>query len=333
MVQIDGIRKVIAPLLSALSLTRRALALIQANLSGIQAFHKTYELGNFTEAAKALGLSPQAVSRSVGRLEEDLGVVLFRRNTRSLHATEHALHYYEGTRDALQALYGAERRLRPPEEQGGALQGSVRLSAPTTYGHRRLMPWLGAFGRLHPQIEIDLEVSQGREDLEALCASTDLVIRAGALKRASGLIAQRLGDFTLGVFASPSYLREHGEPDFPQELERHRCVTFMRPGSERVLPWVFSPQPEVWLPPSQIRVRQDALGLVSLACQGAGLIQAHHYLVERELERGELLEVLKPFGGCTRSFWLIHEPARGQRDEVRAMIEFIMERSLRDARS
>lgn len=302
--------------------------IMQANLSGIQAFCLAYELGNFTEAAKALDVSPQAVSRAVARLEADLGVTLFRRSTRHIHATEQGRLYYTSARDALQALLEAERKLLAEEED--RIEGCVRVLLPTAYAHRRFLPWLARFQNHFPGIDVELTISN--RQLDFVAEGFDLAIRAGDVKRSSSYTIRKLGDFSLGVFASPAYLAEQGTPTFPMELEQHRCLLFTRPHSNKVLPWTFSPDPDVFIPPSSIRVSQDELGLVTLAKQGAGFVQLPHFLVRDELERGELVEVLRSHGGRARTFSLLCHAERLEDLAVQKLVEFVMERSLQDPR-
>ncbi len=302
--------------------------IVQANLSGIQAFCLTYELGNFTEAAKAMGFSPQAVSRAVGRLEQELGVSLFRRNTRHLYATEQGKQYYASCRPALDQLLQAERQLGKTHAKGA--QGRVKISVPTTYGHYRFLPWLATFQDLHPGIEVEVEVSN--ENTDFIREGFDLAIRMGDVKKDASYVARRLGDFSLGVFASPKYLATHGTPTYPMDLEQHRCVVFVRPSSGRILPWVFSPDPDVLIPPSSVRVRQDVLGLISVAKAGGGLIQLYHFLVEEAVKRNQLVEVLQAYGGRSRPFSLLYPPDKKDVPAIRTMIDFIVERSLDDPR-
>ena len=302
--------------------------IMQANLSGIQAFCLAYELGNFTEAAKALDVSPQAISRAVARLESELGVTLFRRSTRHIHATEQGRLYYAGAKEALQTLLEAERQLLVSEE--ARLEGRVRLLLPSAYAHRRVLPWLSDFQEEHAGVQVELTISN--RQLDFVQEGYDLAIRAGDVKRSTAYTARKLGDFSLGVFASPGYLATHGTPTFPMDLEQHRCVLFTRPNSNKILPWTFSPDPDVFIPPSSLRVSQDELALVTLAKQGAGFVQLQHFLVQEELERGELVEVLQSYGGRARSFSLLCQTALAQDPAVQTLVDFIMERSLQDPR-
>lgn len=302
-------------------------SLIRAKLSSIEAFCQSYELGSFTVAARSLGVTPQAVSRSVAKLEQRLGVPLFRRNTRHIEATEAGRSYYEACRAALVALDDAEARLRGARE---ALAGEVRISVPTTYGHHRFLPLLASFRRLHPGIEIDVEVSN--KNIDFVREGFDLAIRMGELRDAS-FVVRRLGDFSLGVFASPSYLAERGRPMTPSELDGHECAVFVMPRTGRPLPWTFVPEPEAIAPRAAVRVRGDVLGLITFARAGGGLVQIYHYLVERELASGQLVEVLREYSGRSRPFSLIYPKEAVKRPAVRALADFIVERARPDRRA
>src|SRR5690348_1132735 len=111
-------------------------------LPNLGAFCRTFESGSFTRAARSLGVTPQAVSRSIARLEQELGVTLFRRTTRSLSATAEARRYYERCVQALSLLATGEQELALDR---AAPTGDVRISVPTTYGHHHFLPSLGAF--------------------------------------------------------------------------------------------------------------------------------------------------------------------------------------------
>jgi DNA-binding transcriptional LysR family regulator len=298
--------------------------LIRARLSSIEAFCQSYELGSFTVAARSLGVTPQAVSRSVAKLEKSLGVPLFRRNTRHIEATEAGRSYYEACRAALQTLDDAEARLRGTRDD---LAGEVRVSVPTTYGHHRFLPMLASFRRRYPRIEIDVEVAN--QNIDFVRDGFDLAIRMGELQDAS-FVVRRLGDFSLGVFASPSYIEERGRPMAPSELDLHECAVFVMPRTGRPLPWTFAPGPESLTPKAAARIRGDALGLITFARAGGGLTQIYHYLVERELERGQLIEVLQEYSGRSRPFSLIYPKEAVTRPAVRVLVDFIVEQSRAD---
>lgn len=292
-----------------------------AKLHAIEAFCLTYELGNFTQAAKALGVTPQAVSRAVAKLERELGAALFRRNTRALSPTPASHDYYLACSQALEQLERAQDALK---SVGDTPSGLVRISAPTTYGHHRLLPTLSEFQRRHPQITLEVELSNHNVDF--VQQGFDLAVRMGQPPDGP-LVARRLGDFTLGLFASPDYLERHGTPERFEDLATHSCAVFVMPSTGKALAWSFPQAPERWTPEAKTRICDDVLGLITFAREGGGVIQIYHYLVKRELERGQLVELLPQCAGASRPFYLLYpkwEAARPQRRATRALIDHIL---------
>jgi DNA-binding transcriptional LysR family regulator len=296
-------------------------------LADLEAFCSTVEAGSFTGAARHLAVTPQAISRAVGRLESQLGVRLFRRNTRRVEPTEAARQYHAQVRAALGALDAADATVRGQAE---GLVGTVRISVPTTYGHFRFLPSLAAFRRSCPQVGVEVEVDNRNVDF--VREGFDLAIRMGELDDA-GFIARRLGRFALGVFASPSYLAEHGAPGTPEDLVDHACAVFMMPRTGRPLPWSFRPEPRRWVPDAAVRIRHDPLGLISYAIGGGGLIQFYDFLVEQAVAAGQLVEVLPQWRGHARPFSLIYPQPAGQRPAVRALIDHIVRTAEPDRRA
>ncbi|MCB9792189.1 MAG: LysR family transcriptional regulator [Alphaproteobacteria bacterium] len=294
-------------------------------LSQLRVFCLSVELGSFTRAARAAGLTPQAVSRSVARLEESLGQALFRRSTRQVEPTEAGRLFYAASAAALERLDEAQAVLALRQEQP---VGEVRVSVPTTYGHHRFLPMLAEFCALYPQVEVDLEISNRNVDF--VREGFDLAVRMGELGDAA-FVARRLGDFSVGVFASPAYLAERGAPRRVEDIAQHRCAVFVMPSSGRLLPWGFTPPgPASYLPPATLRVRHDVLGLIHFARAGGGLVQIYHFLVEAELARGELVELLPELAGRSRPFSLIYPKQAVSRPAVRALVDFVVARARAD---
>jgi DNA-binding transcriptional LysR family regulator len=286
-------------------------------LPNLEAFCATYETGSFTSAAKALSVTPQAISRSVSRLEGALGVTLFRRTTRSLAATAEAQRYYELCMQAITLLAEGERGLQAGRR---ALAGRLRISTPTTYGHHKLLPSLGEFRLRYPGIAVEVHVSN--HNVSFVRDGHDLAIRMGEIEDRT-LVCRRLGTFALGIYASPTYLARHGAPQHPDELERHTCITFLMPRTGRTLPWSFAGEPDRRVPAATVQVSDDFLGAVTLARAGVGLVQAYDFVVEADLARGALVEVLRPFRGPGRPFSLIYPHDAKVTPAMRAMIDFI----------
>jgi DNA-binding transcriptional LysR family regulator len=293
---------------------------LAGTLPNLEAFCRTFELGSFSKAAQASGVTPQATSRSVARLEQALGVTLFRRSTRSLAPTAEARGYYERCVRALALLSDGERQL---SKRGGIAEGQVRISVPTTYGHYRLLPALASFAERYPKVKVDVGVSNQNVDL--VRGGFDLAIRRGPISDRA-LVARKLGEFSLGVYASSAYVARAGTPKTLDELACHECVTFVMPSSGRALRWTFAGG-KSFLPEARYRCTDDVLGVISLARAGLGFVQVFDFLVEEPLQRGALVEVLGHLRGPGRAFSLVYPKAVRATPAVRAMIDFVVQQA------
>lgn len=290
---------------------------LESSVPTLEAFCLAYELGSFTRAAARLGVTPQAASRAVGRLEARLGVTLFRRTTRRVEPTEAGRAYYGACRQALSLLEAGERLVsRAARDE----RGTVRISVPTTWGHHRFLPALARFRREHPGVDVVVQIENRNVDF--VRDGFDLAVRMGAVTD-GGLVARKLGDFALGVFASPGYLAERPAPQAPADVARHACIGFLMPSTGRMLPWRFAGGLEI-VPDAPLRVTGDVLGTIALARAGAGLVHTYDFLVEAPLARGELCEVLAPFRGATRPFSLLYPRGVVQGKAVRRMVAFLL---------
>jgi DNA-binding transcriptional LysR family regulator len=257
----------------------------------------------------------------VARLEAALRVTLFRRTTRSLAATPAGVLYYERCSQALSLLSAAERDLA---SAGRALEGRVRISVPTTYGHYRFLPGLGAFRERHPNVHV--EISIANQNVDFVRSGFDLAIRMGTIKDKT-LVARKLGDFGLGVYASSSYLARNPAPRTPDDLKQHVCIGFTLPSSGRVLPWVLFPGPQSFVPDAKYCCADDVVGTTALARGGVGLAQMYDMIAQEHVERGALVEVLAAHRGLTRPFSLVYPKSVRPSRPVRAMIDFIVAQS------
>lgn len=275
--------------------------------------------GSFTDAAVALATTASVLSRAVTRLENRLGAQLLRRSTRQLNLTDAGRQYLEQARAAFTLLGEAEREV---QGQADALQGRIRLSVPTTWGHYRLPPLLAEFNRLYPAVKVELNITNRNVDLVA--EGVDLAIRLGHFPD-SGLVARRLADETLCLVASKDYLARAGTPQTLAELAGHACIPFIMPRSGRVAPWALRDggRDVDWAVPSGIRVSDDVLGVVSLAMAGAGICQSYDFIVREHLAAGRLVEVLPQLRGRSRPFSVLYAPHRRQSGAVRALIALL----------
>ena len=293
-------------------------------LGSIELFCLAAELGSFTAAGLAAGVTPAAVSRSISRLEERLGSRLFVRTTRSIRLTEGGRGYYEQCRQALTQMVEAERTLTGQQQEPS---GTLRISLPTTYGHHRILPLLPEFRRRFPKVQVDVHL--GNRNIDFVGEGYDLAIRVRA-QPDSTLIARPLEDARL-VVATPEYLARAGTPQTLDDLARHDCIQFELPSSGRRITWLFSEdgtEREILTEGGYV-CSDDVLGGVTLAKHGAGLFQTYRFIVERELADGSLVEVLQPFAGRSRPFTLLYPHGRHMPLRLRTFVDFIMEQQRR----
>jgi DNA-binding transcriptional LysR family regulator len=296
-------------------------------LGSIELFCLAAELGSFTAAATAAGVTPAAVSRSIGRLEQRMGVRLFTRTTRQIRLTDVGRDYFEHCRQALDRLIDAERVATGQQHRA---VGTLRISVPTTYAHYRLLPLLPAFRERHPDVRLDVHVSNRNVDFSD--EGFDLAIRVRP-PGDSTLIVRHLEDAELVVVAAPEYLARRGTPTTLQDLSRHECIQFDLPSSGRRIPWLFRQQGEAVeiAGDGGYVLSDDVLGGVTLARHGGGLFQTYRFIVEDDLRAGRLVEVLQAYGGRSRPYSLLYPHHRHVPLRVRSFIDFLLERRLEPA--
>ncbi|WP_250475925.1 LysR family transcriptional regulator [Caballeronia sp. GAFFF1] len=289
-------------------------------LGSIELFCLAAELESFTLAANAASVNPAAVSRSVARLEERLGVRLFVRTTRQIRLTDSGRRYYERCRQALGELVDAEREVTGQQTTPA---GVLRISMPTPYGHYRVLPLLPAFRERYPDVSVETHLSN--RNIEFAEDGFDLAIR-GRAPEDSSLIARKLEDAEMVVVATPAYLKRKGAPESPDDLATHECIQFERPSSGRNISWTFrdaSGDTDI-VTRGAYGSSGDALAGVTLARAGAGLFQTYRFIVEEDLRAGRLIEVLSGYR-TTRPFILLYPHARHLSSRVRVFVDFLFE--------
>ncbi len=289
-------------------------------LNSIEQFCKAAELGSFTAAAEFLGLTPASVSRSIGRLEARLGVRLFTRTTRQIRLTGEGDLYRQECQRALEQIAEAERAITGNQKMPS---GVLRISVGTLYANFRLMPLLPRFAERYPQIELELSLSN--RNIDFVEEGFDLAIRLG-VPRDSRLIAHKLEDASVGIFAAPDYLARRGTPRTLSDLEAHDCIQFILPSSGRPMPWIVIDEhgaPQDLVLRSSRRVLDEALGCISWARAGGGLVQTYHFIADESVARGELVKVLQLYGGGSRQFSILYPQNRHLSARVRAFVDYL----------
>jgi DNA-binding transcriptional LysR family regulator len=296
------------------------------HLADVEALLCVVEQGSLTSAAVVLGTTPSVLSRAIARLEARLGTQLLRRTTRSQSLTDAGRLYVDEARQAFALVEKAEQAIcgSTPRAQ---VTGRVRLSVPTSYGHCRLPPMLAEFARRHPQVQVELNITNRNVDMAA--EGYDLAIRSGPLPDSS-MVARKLEDGPMILVASPGYVRDAGPLETFDDLQRQRCIAFVRPSTGRIIPWLLrvGGADVDWQPATPaITVSDDVMGVVTLAAQGLGIAICAELMAAEEIAAGRLVRVLPALAGRTRAFSLVYAPHRGLSPPARALIDLLVERS------
>jgi DNA-binding transcriptional LysR family regulator len=289
-------------------------------LGSIEQFCKAAELGSFTATAEFFGVTPAAVSRSISRLEQRLGVRLFSRTTRSVKVTNEGELFWKECQLALDQIAEAERAVTGAQT---VPSGLLRISVSAAYGTHRLLPLMPKFTEAYPQIEMELSISD--KIIDFVEEGFDVAIRLG-IQRDSRLVAYKLEDAFLGVFATPEYLMKKGTPRSLNDLEAHDCIQYVSPNTGRPMIWLFKGEKgeEIEYPiRSRMRVLNDALGCIAWVNAGGGLYQTYNFAAAGAVKCGDLVEVLHDYAGRSRPFSILYPQNRHLSAKVRAFVDFL----------
>jgi len=257
-------------------------------LTNMAAFLAVIDRGSFTEAGQYLGISRAAVSKYVMQLEESLGVRLLNRTTRTHSLTDIGAEYVPRCRSILADMADADACAN---EAGRAVRGRLRLNAPVSFGVREMGKVIAKFCKIHPLIEIELELNDHFVDVVA--DAFDVVLRIGVLQDSS-LIARKIANVPMVTCAAPSYLEAMGEPQTPQDLKQHACLVY--DNIRRPSLWQFENKDSV----QEVRVRGPLTSnngdvLADAARAGLGIVQNPLFIVADDLRSGKLQEILTPW--------------------------------------
>ncbi|WP_223645111.1 LysR family transcriptional regulator [Corallococcus sp. EGB] len=294
------------------------MTLIQEPLAGLGAFVRTLETGSFSAAARALGVSPSAVSKSVARLEGRLGALLLQRGTRRLQPTPEGLSLFERGQRIVSELDAAQDELR--ESKGP--RGPLHVTAPMDLGRHWLVPRLPAFLAAYPLIQCALGLTDRFIDL--LEERVDVGLRMGESSD-TRLVRRRLGESRAVICASPTYLRRHGTPRKVTDLQRHACLAYLRDGQR--VPWRLDGQP-VDVPGPFASDNNEAL--LALALAGGGIARIPEFVATQALASGRLRAVLGEVHPPGPDVFVVYPERRHLSPRVRVFVDFVAEAFARE---
>jgi DNA-binding transcriptional LysR family regulator len=255
---------------------------------GVTTFVQVVESGSFALAAQRMDITRSAVGKVITRLEKRLGVRLLHRTTRTQSLTEDGQVYYDRCLRALAELDAAQADLDCGRREP---RGRLRVSVPLAFGHHCVAPVLQRLASRHPQLKIDISITDRMVDL--LEEGFDLAVRIGKLPDSASLAARRLGAQYGSIAAAPAYLARHGMPASLDDLERHRRISYSRAGVAE--PWDVcdaSGQARRVNIESQLSY-DDMQAIVDAAIAGLGLVCVPCWLLQRYVDRGELVAVME----------------------------------------
>ena len=281
-------------------------------------FARVAELGSFSRAAERLGLPKSTVSRRLAALEQRMGERLLLRTTRRQTLTEFGLQLLEHARQVVAEL-DAVGLLR--EQRQAAPSGRLRVSMPGDFANMVLVDSLAAFMALHPAISLELDLSPRRVDL--LGEGFDVAIRMGDLADDALLVASKLAVFTHGLYASPSYLAEHGDPQTPDDLAGHAAVRLMR-GNGEAAGWTLLQGEQRWtgVPAGRVSANSPEM-LIRLASAGAGIAAVPDHYAVADVRAGALRRVLPGWDLPTSTAWAVYPGRKLMPAKTRAFVDML----------
>lgn len=277
-------------------------------------FARVVETGSMSAAARALGLSPSAVSQQMRALETHTGVALLHRSTRRLSVTTAGAAYYESCAEMLAAAARASQRLA---EQRDAPVGELRIAAALWFAAEYLAPALAPLLRANPELKLRLFASNERVDLVE--ARIDLAIRVGRLDDSS-LVARPLARWEEVVLAAPAYLAAKGVPTDPEELASHAWLILTPLGDPQQLSFQRGEERRVVKVSGRISGNADE-ALLALAREGMGLTRNVLPKVAADLASGQLVRVLPTWSLAPIGVWALTPQREAQPAKVRHAIE------------
>ncbi len=283
----------------------------------LTAFAKVVEHGSFARAAQRLGISTTACSRHVAELEGHLDARLLNRTTRRLSLTESGQAFYERCVQLLADLEDAEAAASASTARP---RGTIRLTCSINFGVRHVSPAIADFLARHPEVSFDVQLSDRFVDLVE--EGFDLAIRIG-LAGAEQLVARRLGETRVLACASPEYLKRHGAPRVPEDLARHRCLTYEYLDPRNL--WRFrgaDGREHAVRVAGPLHANNGDL-LVAAAVQGLGIVCEPDFIAGPEIEAGRLVRILEDYGVRATPIYAVYPSRRHLSAKVRAFVDFL----------
>ena len=288
------------------------------NLNTIPIFIQVVKNEGFSKAAIQLGLTKSKVSKSITQLENELGITLLHRTTRKISLTEAGERYYQQVTMGLHYIEDAEQSVMELQKTP---QGRLRIAAPMSFGRLHIAPLIPQFLKRHPDITIDLVLSDANYDL--IEQNLDVAIRAGNLSD-STVVARRLCPINSVVCASKKYLNQFGYPETPADLVNHNCLlyTFSKPVDE----WTFKrgKKEQVVQVSGNFQVNNSEALRESLL-GGVGIGRLPTFVAGSDIDKNKLIQVLSAYPMKQTALYAIFPERKYLPLKVRVFVDFVVE--------
>ncbi|WP_047044413.1 LysR family transcriptional regulator [Vibrio mexicanus] len=279
-------------------------------------FGEVAKLLSFSKAAESLGISRSYLSSQIHQLEQELQTSLLIRSTRSVRLTSAGAKILASMTEVNGHLLEMEKALSHTQSE---VSGTLRITAPTIFSHRYLLDLCTQFQAIHPNIRFDLDIGYTREDLAT--SNFDLAIRATNTPPET-MVAKKIMTYHHICCASPSYLAQAGTPVHPEDLRAHNCLS-----DPHLTNWRFSDENNQYeiATDGDLLMSDNAL-LRDAAVRGKGIIKLPSYLVQPQIDSGELVAILTQYHTMTNGIYLIYPPQLRDSKKLTMFVDFIAQR-------
>ena len=289
-------------------------------LLGMEVFVAVVDAGSLTAASETFGISAAMVGKHLRFLETRLGARLLTRTTRRQSLTEIGRQYYDRCRRILAEIRAAESGA---EAMRATPRGTLKISAPVTFGAHRMAPAIAEYLALHPDVNLDLNLND--QIIDIVEQGYDAAIRIGPLND-STLVARPLRPYQMMICAAPAYLARVGVPRTPPDLATHQCLDFLHWHKRRGI-WQLEDAQEAQseLPASRFR-SNNGQALRMAALQGLGIVMQSEILLAEDVAAGRLVQILENYQPAARPMHLIYPRDRQATPKLTTFINFVVAR-------
>jgi len=288
-------------------------------LLAIRAFARVVESGSFTKAADSLEMPKATLTKLVQALERHLRVKLLQRTTRQVSVTAEGSSYYEKTMRLLRELDDVDTSFSAAQSRP---RGHLRVDMGSSAANLVIVPALPEFFARYPDIRIDVSVSDRHVDM--IGDNVDCAIRGGTLTDMS-LVSRQIGKAPWATCATPAYIKSHGTPTHPQQLEReHVIVSYLSAKTNRPMPMTFAKGGQrLDIVGTRMVGVNEANAHVAAGVAGLGVVHTFHFLARPYIESGALVPILQDWQPAPYPFHVVYPPNRHLSSRLRVFIDWI----------